>query len=71
MPAGTNSNVGVPTTVSIVVTKNSDLTYNITSGDTNNAAGWVVIAGAYDYVSSFSSLKNKVMNEVRRQILQI
>jgi hypothetical protein len=71
MPAETNSNVGVQTTVSILVTKNADLTYNVVSGDATNAADWVVIAGAYDYIDNFSSLKNKVMNEVRRQILQI
>jgi len=54
----------VQTTVSILITKNADLTYTIVSGDSANAAGWVKLAGAWDYIDSFSSLKNLLMNEI-------
>jgi hypothetical protein len=30
-----------------------------------------LIAGPYDYIDSFSAIKNKVMNEVIRQVIQM
>jgi hypothetical protein len=71
MTAGTNSNVGVPTSVGFTVTKNSDLTYNITSKDTSAAPGWVALVASADYVDAFSAQKNKLWGELLRQITQI
>jgi hypothetical protein len=58
------------TTVSISVTKNSDGSYNITSGDTN-AKAWVVIAAQADAIDDFSAIKERVWQKLKRQILQI
>jgi hypothetical protein len=71
MSGGTSSNVGVQTTVSMLVTKNSDFSYNIVSGDSTNAAGWVLITNGQDWYEALTNVKNPVWNEILRQILQI
>ena len=73
MTAGTNSNVGVATTISMIVTKNSDFSYNITSGDTTNAPGWIYLTNSQDWYDALSqgAGKSAIYNEILRQILQI
>jgi hypothetical protein len=72
MPAGTNSNIGVATTCSIVVTKNADLSYNVTSSDGTGAGkGWAYMIGSQDWVDDFSGSKTAVLGEIMRQIKAI
>jgi hypothetical protein len=64
--------IGVQTTVSVLVTKNSDGTMNIVSGDAG-ATGWALVRPSYaaDQVDDYTSLKNQIWNEIQRQIRNI
>jgi hypothetical protein len=61
--------IGTPTNVTIVVTKNTDGSMSITSGDAA-ATGWVIFRPSYsaDSVDDYTSIKNPVWSEVLRQI---
>jgi hypothetical protein len=64
--------IGVQTTVSILVTKNTDGSLSIVSGDAG-ATGWTIFRPSYasDAVDDYSSIKNPCWGEVLRQIKQI
>jgi hypothetical protein len=59
------------TACTVSVTKNADGSYLIVSGDQTNAKGWFVTAAAANLVDDSSSVKNKVWQEIKRQIEQI
>ena len=58
------------TTVSISVTRNTDGSLDITSGDAA-ANAWRVHADPADKVDDYSAIKDKIWQELKRQILQI
>ena len=64
--------IGTPTTVSVVVTKNTDGSMNITSGDAA-ANAWAIYRPSYsaDAVDDYSSVKNPIWQECLRQIRNI
>jgi hypothetical protein len=64
--------IGTPTTCSVVVTKNTDGSLGITSGDAG-AVGWAVYRPSYtaDAVDDYTSIKTQVWNEILRQIKNI
>jgi hypothetical protein len=64
--------IGTPTTVSLTVTKNSDGSMNIASGDAA-ANAWALFRPSYsaDQVDDYTSVKNACWNEIQRQIRNI
>jgi hypothetical protein len=64
--------IGTPTTCSVVVTKNTDGSLGITSGDAG-AVGWTVFRPSYtaDAADDYSSVKGPVWNEILRQMKNI
>jgi hypothetical protein len=64
--------IGTPTTVSVVVTKNTDGSMSLTSGD-SAANAWSLFRPSYsaDAVDDYSNLKNPIWQELLRQIKNI
>ena len=64
--------IGTPTTVSVVVTKNTDGSMNITSGDAA-ANAWSLYRASYaaDQLDDYTSVKTQVWNEIQRQMRNI
>jgi len=65
--------IGVQTTISVLVTKNSDGSMSIVSGDAAGATGWTIFRPSYsaDQVDDYTSIKAPIWNEIQRQIRNI